>query len=67
MRREAARVGIHLSVRELIKTLGAIKETVLIYPSKGGRPRARKMLTDFDGVAKRLFDLFGLAELALTR
>jgi transposase len=67
MRREAARAGITMSVRELLKTLASIQETVLIYPSEGGRPRARRMLTETEGAAKRLFDLFGLAAHAPAR
>jgi transposase len=67
MRREAARAGIAMSVRELLRTLASIQETVLVYPSEGGRPRARRMLTQTDGAAKRLFDLFGLAAYAPAR
>ena len=40
MRRQAERAGLHLSVRELLGQLAGIGETVLIYPSTGGRPRA---------------------------
>jgi len=64
MRRQAAAAGIQMSVRELLKTLGSIKETNLIYPSSGGRPKVRRMLTDFDGDARKLFELFGLDKLA---
>ncbi|MGH2689433.1 MAG: IS1634 family transposase, partial [Actinomycetota bacterium] len=67
MRREAARAGMTMSVRELLRTLASIQETVLLYPSEGGRPRARRMLTETEGTAKRLFDLFGLAEFAPAR
>ncbi|MGH2689782.1 MAG: IS1634 family transposase [Actinomycetota bacterium] len=67
MRREAARAGMAMSVRELLRTLASIQETVLIYPSEGGRPRARRMLTETEGTAKRLFDVFGLAEYAPAR
>jgi hypothetical protein len=56
-----------MSVRELLRTLGSIEETVLIYPSEGGRPRARRMLTETEGTAKRLFDLLSLAEYAPAR
>src|SRR5450755_3323714 len=38
MRRQADRAGLHLSVRELLSQLAGIGETVLIYPSAGGRP-----------------------------
>ncbi len=67
MRREAARAGIDMSVRELISTLAGIQETVLLYEGERGRPRARHMLTDMDPDQKRLFDLFGLDAFAPTR
>jgi transposase len=60
MVREADRAGMHLSVRELLATLAGIGETVLLYQGETGRPRARRMLTDMDPAAKRLYDLFGL-------
>jgi transposase len=60
MRRHAAQAGLDLSVRELLRTLAGIGETVMLYPSAGGRPRARRMLTDRDPTQQRLFDLFGL-------
>ena len=46
MRRHAAQAGLDLSVRELLAQLAGIGETVLIYPSTGGRPKARRMLTE---------------------
>jgi transposase len=64
MRRQAVQAGLDLSVRELLHTLGGIGETVLIYPSTGGRPRARRMLTDRDPTQQHLFDLFGLGAYA---
>jgi len=64
MRRQAAQAGISMSVRELLATLAGIGETVLIYPSTGGRPRARRMLTERDPTQQSLFDLFGLAAYA---
>lgn len=64
MRREAARAGLELSVRELMGSLASIQETVLLYPSTGGRPRARRMLTDMDPTARRLYELFDLAKYA---
>ena len=64
MCRQAAHDGLHLSVRELLHTLAGIGETVMIYPSTGGRPKARRMLTDRDPTQQRLFDLFGLATYA---
>ena len=59
MRRHTHQHGLHLSVRELLDTLAGIEETVLIYPSTGGRPKARRMLTETtpqDHLAK-IFDL----------
>jgi hypothetical protein len=60
MRRHAAQAGYPMSVRELLATLAGIEETVLIYPSTGGRPRARRMTTDMSTTQHRLYDLFGL-------
>ena len=60
MVREADRHGMHLSVRELLDTLGQIQETVLLYQGERGRPRARRMLTQIDPTQQRLYDLFGL-------
>ncbi len=60
MRREAARAGIDISVRELLGTLAGITEIVLLYPGERGRPRARRMLTDLDPTQRRLYDLFAL-------
>jgi transposase len=64
LRRQATQAGIPISVRELVTTLDSIQETVLVYPSTGGRPRARRMLTEQDPTAARLYDLFGLAAYA---
>ncbi len=64
MRRQATQAGLDLSVRELLHTLAGIGETVLIYPSTGGRPRARRMLTEQDPTQQRLFGLFDLATYA---
>jgi transposase len=64
LRRQAARAGIAMSVRELLATLDAIQETVLVYPSTGGRPRARRMRTELTPTAARLYELFGLAAYA---
>jgi transposase len=61
LRRQAAQAGIGMSVRELVTTLDSIQETVMVYPSTGGRPRARRMLTELTPTAARLYELFGLA------
>ena len=60
MVRQAAGTGLHLSVRELLGHLAGIEETVLLYASERGRPRARHMLTDTDPIQRRLYDLFEL-------
>ncbi len=40
---------------------------MLRYPSTGGRPRARRMLTEMTPTQQRLYDLFGLHRHAPTR
>jgi transposase len=60
MRRQARRQGLHLSVRELLDTLAGIQETVLIYPSTGGRPKARRMLTETTTTQDQLVEIFEL-------
>lgn len=64
MRREADRAGLDLSVRELLDQLSGIGETVLRYPSTGGRPRTRRVLTERTEIQQRLFDLFDLSRYA---
>ena len=49
MRYRARQAGLDLSVRELLGQLAGIGETVLIYPSTGGRPKARRMTTELTG------------------
>ena len=60
MRRHARQAGLDLSVRELLSQLAAIGETVLIYPSAGGRPKARRMTTELTGNQQALHEIFGL-------
>jgi transposase len=60
MRREAEHAGLHLSVRELLTELASIEESVLIYPSTGGRPKARRILTEHSDTATRLAEIFNL-------
>jgi len=67
MVREADRAGMHMSVRELLSTLAGIEETVLLYQGERGRPRARRMLTDIEPPAQRLYDLFSLDSYAPKR
>jgi len=60
MRFRARRAGLDLSVRELLRQLAGIGETVLIYPSTGGRPKARRMTTELAGDQKQLHEIFAL-------
>ena len=64
MVREAKAAGIDMSARELLRSLGGIEETVLIYPTANGRPRARRQLTEMDAIQVKLFELFRLAAYA---
>ncbi|MCA1681842.1 MAG: IS1634 family transposase, partial [Actinobacteria bacterium] len=64
MRRHAAHAGLPMSVRELLATLAGIEETVLIYPSTGGRPKARRMLTETTPTQHRLAEIFDLTRWA---
>jgi transposase len=67
MRRQARQAGLGLSVRELLSELAGIQETVLLYPSDRGRPRARRMLTDMSMTQQHLYDLFSLDRYAPLR
>ena len=60
MRRRARQAGLELSVRELFRQLAAIEETVLVYPSTGGRTKARRMTTELTGNQPQLYEIFGL-------
>jgi transposase len=60
MRRQAHEHGVALSVRALLECLAGIGETVLIYPSTGGRPKARRMLTEQDPDQHQLTQIFEL-------
>jgi transposase len=64
MRYRVRQHGLHLPVRELLSQLAGIQETVLIYPSTGGRPKARRMTTELTGSQPRLHEIFGLARWA---
>jgi transposase len=55
MRRTARRANLDLSVRELLGHLAGIQETVLIYPSTGGRPKARRMVTELSEEQRALY------------
>ncbi len=60
MRLKARRAGMDMSVRALLGKLAGIGETVLIYPSAGGRPKARRKTTDLTGDQRELYDIFDL-------
>jgi transposase len=64
MRRHATQHALHLSLRELLDHLAGIQETVLIYPSTGGRPKARRMLTETTPTQDQLTEIFDLARWA---
>jgi transposase len=64
MRRTAALAGPRLSVRELLGQLAAIGETVLIYPSTGGRPKARRTTTELTRDQQTLYNIFELTRWA---
>lgn len=64
MRREAEHAGLHVSVRELLEHLAGIGETVMIYPSTGGRPKARRMLTETTDIQDQLAEIFNLTRWA---
>jgi hypothetical protein len=50
-----------MSVRELLAHLADIGETVLIYPSTGGRPKTRRMTTELTSDQPSLYQTFDLA------
>lgn len=64
MRRRARQAGLDLSVRALLNQLGGIGETVLIYPSSGGRPKARRMTTELTPDQAKLHQVFALGRWA---
>ena len=66
MRLSAERAGLHLSVRELLNQLAGIGETVLLYPSTGGRPKARRMLTETTDLQDQLSTIYQLDRWAPT-
>ena len=66
LRLTAHRTGHDLSVKALLDTLSGIGETVLIYPSTGGRPKARRMTTEMSTDQQALYDLFDLNRWAPT-
>jgi transposase len=67
MRYRARKAGIDLSVRELLRELAGISETVLLYRAGRGRPRAHRMLTETSPVQDKLAGIFGLDRYAPRR
>ncbi len=67
MRLRAARAGLRMSVRELLRKLAGIGETVLLYHGDRGRPRAHRMLTETSPVQDKLTAIFSLARYAPRR
>jgi transposase len=67
MRRRARQAALDLSVRELLREVAGIGETVLLYHGDRGRPRAHRMLTETSPVQDKLTAIFGLARYAPRR
>jgi len=67
MRLQAQRAGLRMSVRELLRQLAGIGETVLIYPAERGRPKARRMLTETTSTQDKLTQIFRLDRYAPRR
>jgi transposase len=67
MRLKARRAGLDLSVRELLRHLDGISETVLLYKGQRGRPRAHRMLTETTPVQDKLISIYGLDRYAPRR
>jgi hypothetical protein len=67
MRLRAAHAGLRMSVRELLRELAGIGETVLLYHGDRGRPRAHRMLTETSPVQDKLAAISGLARYAPRR
>jgi transposase len=67
MRLSATRARLRMSVRELLRELAGIGETILLYHGDRGRPRAHRMLTETTPVQDKLTGIFGLARYAPKR
>src|SRR6266568_1958622 len=67
MRLRAAHAGLRMSVRELLRELAGIGETVLLYHGDRGRPRAHRLLTETSPVQGKLTALFNLDRYAPRR
>ena len=59
MRLRATRARLRMSVRELLRELAGIGETILLYHGDRGRPRAHRMLTETTPVQDKLTSIFG--------
>ena len=64
MVRDVRKAGMAMSTGEVMDELAGMEETVLLYPSSRGRPRARRLLTEMSSCQQRLFALFGLEAFA---
>jgi transposase len=64
MTRDVHQAGLTMSTGEIMRELADIQETVLVYPSTGGRPRARRVLTEMTSTQERLYDIFNLKAFA---
>ena len=62
--RDVHHAGLTMSTGEIMRELADIQETVLVYPSTGGRPRVRRVLTEMTPVQERLFEIFNLGAFA---
>ena len=62
--RDVHQAGLSLSTGEIMRELADIQETVLLYPSTGGRPRVRRVLTEMTATQERLYDIFNLGAFA---
>jgi transposase len=60
LRLKARRAGHHLSVKAILDTLGGIEETIMVYPSTGGRPKARRLTTTMTADQQALYELYDL-------
>jgi transposase len=67
MRRRARQAGLDLSVRELLRELAGVGETVLLYHGDRGRPRAHRMLTETSPLQDKLTGIFSLVRYAPRR
>ena len=67
MRLKARHARLNLSVRALLAELAGIGETILLYQSDRGRPRAHRMLTGTSPLQDKLTGIFGLARYAPRR